>query len=179
MVGWDRRPKARPEATATAEDIVPDIDVNVRTARSDDIEHLARLHEGHALFRRYALDTPTVEAALSEGRDRGDSLVMAERAGVPVGFAWWLPHGAFARSPYLRLLVVASGAAGRGIGARLMDVVETAAFGSATDLFLLVTSDNDGARRFYERRGFETIGVIPGYVVRDIDEVLMRKRRPA
>jgi len=154
-----------------------DARVTIRPARGDEIEALAELHAGHDLFRRYGLTTATLAATLRSALARGEHLLVAEADGATVGFAWWVAAGAFARSPYLRLIVVAAARSGGGIGARLMDAVEGAAFAVATDVFLLVTADNAGARRFYAGRGFEPIGTVHDYVAPGVDEVIMRKRR--
>ena len=151
--------------------------ITVRRAERSEATTLARLHEGHALFRRYALETTALAESLAQALDAGDRAVTAVRSGDPIGFAWWSPRGAFSRSPYLRLLVVAAQAAGTGAGTALMEAVEREAFAQAADLFLLVTRDNAGARRFYERRGFEAVGELHGYVAPGVDEVVMRKRR--
>ena len=153
--------------------------ITIRQAERSQLTSLARLHEGHALFRRYALETTALADALAQALDAGDGVLTAVRAGERIGFAWWSPRGAFSRSPYLRLLVVAAQAAGTGAGTALMDAVEREAFARAADLFLLVTRDNAGARRFYERRGFEAVGELHDYVAPGVDEVVMRKRRKA
>jgi ribosomal protein S18 acetylase RimI-like enzyme len=88
-----------------------------------------------------------------------------------------VPRGAFGRSPYLRLLVVAPDAVGRGVGSALMEAFEAAAFAAAADAFLLVTYDNDAAQRFYLRRGYVEVGRLPDYVRPGITEVVLRKRR--
>jgi ribosomal protein S18 acetylase RimI-like enzyme len=152
--------------------------LEVGAARRDEIDALAGLLEGHPIFARYALETPAVARSLAGAQDVGESVIVARRSGRAVGFAWWSPRGAFARSPYLRLLVVAAHASGSGAGAALMRAVESAAFADARDLFLLVTRENAHARRFYARRGFVEVGEIHDYVVPGVDEIVMRKRRP-
>jgi len=152
--------------------------VPVRAADARDLGALARLVDGHALFARYGIEPAALERALAAGLAAGDVVLTAEADGRPRGLAWWSPRGAFARSPYLRLLVVARDAAGRGTGAALMDAFEAAAFAAAADAFALVTMDNDAARRFYARRGYAEVGQLPDYVREGITEVVLRKRRP-
>lgn len=150
--------------------------MRVRPAARADLPGLGRLAVAHEHLARYAAEPARIGSALERGIGRGDVVVVAERVGRVEGFAWWQPSGAFGRSPYLRLLVVAAGATGAGIGGALMDAVEAGAAGLATDLFLLVSADNDGARRFYEARGYEVQGRIEAYVLDDVDEVLLRRR---
>lgn len=152
--------------------------MRIRAADPRDLAALARLVDGHALFVRYGIERATLEHALAAGLVAGDVVLAAEEDGRPQGLAWWSPRGAFARSPYLRLLVVARDAVGRGTGAALMDDFEAAAFATAEDAFALVTIDNDAARRFYARRGYVEVGELPDYVREGITEVVLRKRRP-
>ena len=154
----------------------------VRPALISEIRPLAALVDRHPLFERYGLRPAHLAASLTRALERGEHVWVEERAGdaggAPPGFAWWTPTGAFARSPYLRLLVVAADATGAGVGARLMDAVEQGAFAGATDLFALANVDNDRARRFYARRGYVEVGRLDDYVAPGLHEVLLRKRRP-
>jgi GNAT superfamily N-acetyltransferase len=151
----------------------------VRPARAPDVPSLAALVDGHPLFERYGLRPAALAASLARALERGDRVWVDDDGGAPRGFAWWTPTGAFARSPYLRLLVVAADATGAGVGARLMDAVEAGAFAVADDLFALANVDNAGARRFYARRGYVEVGRIDDYVAPGLHEVVLRKRRPA
>jgi len=152
--------------------------VRTRPVEVHEFCALARLVGGHPLFERYGVDPASLERALGDGVGAGDAVMAAEDDGRLLGFAWWSPRGAFARSPYLRLLVVAHDAVGRGVGSALMDAFESTALATAADAFLLVTHDNDAALRFYRRRGYAEVGRLPGYVRPAITEVVLRKRRP-
>jgi GNAT superfamily N-acetyltransferase len=88
-----------------------------------------------------------------------------------VSFAPRILNGA----AYLRLLLVAQHALGDGLGSRLLAAVEQRAESAARHLYLLVTSDNVGARRFYERHGYRHVGDLPGLVWPDLDEALYHK----
>jgi ribosomal protein S18 acetylase RimI-like enzyme len=45
-------------------------------------------------------------------------------------------------------------------------------------VFLLVSSFNKDAQRFYRSRGYEVVGEIRDALVRGESEIIMRKRRP-
>jgi len=109
--------------------------------------------------------------------DAGEALV-ASVDGTFAGFVWWLPDGAFGRSGYVKLVGVHRDHQSGGVGTTLMDAAETALFdaGGRTDVFLLVSAFNDGARRFYDHRGYEQVGTIEDYVEEGTNEVLLRKR---
>jgi ribosomal protein S18 acetylase RimI-like enzyme len=74
---------------------------------------------------------------------------------------------------YVWLLAVSVGYRGQGIGTVLMDSIDDRARGSgSTRLCLDVEAENEGARRFYERRGmtveseWPTLPLLPAQVVR-------------
>jgi ribosomal protein S18 acetylase RimI-like enzyme len=152
--------------------------MRTRRAEAHEFGVLARLVGGHPLFERYGIEPESLERALCDGTRAGDAVLAAEADGRLLGFAWWSPRGAFARSPYLRLVVVAHDAVGRGVGSALMDAFESTALASAADAFLLVAHDNDGALRLYRRRGYAEVGRLPDYVREGVTEVVLRKRRP-
>lgn len=134
------------------------------------------------MFRRYGLTSERLAASLKAALERREGLLVAEDASTdgqasPVGLAWYLPNGTFYHSAYLRLLVVSRRATGAGIGARLMDAVEGDVFNNATDLFALVNTENEGAQRFYERRGYNRVGELSDYVGPGLNEFIYRKRR--
>lgn len=149
-------------------------DVDVR-----ELGEAAALVAGDALFARYGATAESLEAAWRAGLESGDRILAAVASGAVVGVAWLVPHGAFARSPYLRLLAVGQGVAGRGVGSALLLACEDLAFAAADDLFLLVSETNDAARRFYERRSFVEIGRVHDYVRPGLHDIVMRKRRPS
>jgi ribosomal-protein-alanine N-acetyltransferase len=73
-------------------------------------------------------------------------------------------------------IAVASGAQGRGLGARLLDaLLDAARDRGATQVLLEVRADNVAAQRLYQRRGFEQIARRRGYFG-DTDGLIMRLR---
>lgn len=76
---------------------------------------------------------------------------------------------------YIQAIFAAEAMRGRGVGSALLDFAEERIFRVSPNAFLCVTSFNEGARRLYERRGYETVGVLRDFIVRGYDEILMRK----
>jgi ribosomal protein S18 acetylase RimI-like enzyme len=123
---------------------------------------------------RYHWPPEKARADLAQAIARGD-LVLGAFAGSLRGFAWCLPLGAFGRFPYLRLLAVAPSAQGGGVGARLLDAAE-AHFAGARQMLLMVSDFNDGAQRFYARRGYARVGSCPDFLIDGVAEELWMKR---
>jgi GNAT superfamily N-acetyltransferase len=159
---------------------MPELDAGwlVHDATDDDLPELARLMAASPLLRRYATTYDVALEALREGRAEGDlHLVIRRRADPsPCGLAWVIFTRALNYAAYLRLLLVAEDAQSTGAGALLMREVEARARSRANHLYLLVTRDNLGARRFYERLSFRAVGDLPALVTPDLDEVLYHKR---
>jgi GNAT superfamily N-acetyltransferase len=150
--------------------------VHIAPARAEDLPALAGLMAASPLLRRYGATHDTALAALASGHRAGDRLLVGRAAGgAPLGLAWVIGSRILAGAAYLRLLLVAEGRQGRGVGARLLAAAEAEARPWANHLVLLATTDNAAARRFYERQGYRHVGDLPGFAVPGLDEALYQK----
>ncbi|HKF04428.1 MAG TPA: GNAT family N-acetyltransferase [Candidatus Sulfotelmatobacter sp.] len=92
----------------------------------------------------------------------------------PLGFILLAPYG-LAGSPYIASIGVSPDARGQRIGAQLMQFTEQH-FHDRSHLFLLVSSFNSRAQRFYLRHGYECIGELKDYIVAGHSELIFHKR---
>jgi GNAT superfamily N-acetyltransferase len=145
----------------------------IEPAGAEDVLVLARWMADSALLQRYRVTLPGAREALSAAVGAGD-LILCSRSRSVEGFAWlsFAPR-VMNGAAYLRLLLVA--APGRGLGAQLLAAAEAAVRPRANHLYLLATTDNVDARRFYERHGYRHVGDLPGLVWPDLDEALYHK----
>jgi GNAT superfamily N-acetyltransferase len=131
---------------------------------------------GSPLLRRYGATVRAALDALTTGRTSRDLLmVSAAPDGRLAGMAWVIPSRILTGAAYLRLLLVGEGRQGAGVGAALLAAAEEAARAVANHLTLLATTDNAGARRFYERHGYRHVGDLPGLARPELDEALYWK----
>lgn len=139
----------------------------------------ARIVSGLPLFGEvYGYGAAEAARDLARAADGdGAVLVAAERERV-LGFAWFLPRGAFGRSGYLKLLAIDAASQRRGIGSRLVRALEERWL-APNGIALLVSSRNPAARAFYERLGYAYVGTLASYVRPGVDEHLHYKRGPA
>ncbi len=146
----------------------------IRPADVSDLPALASLMASSPLLARYRTTYDGALASLSAALAAGDVLLVH---GQPAdAFAWitFAPR-MLNGAAYLRLLLVTSPS--RGVGAALLHAGETLSRErSARHLYLLVTTDNARARRFYERHEYRHVGDLPGLVWPDLDEALYHKR---
>lgn len=79
------------------------------------------------------------------------------------------------KGAYLELIGLFPAAQGQGFGTTILQWLERTTAARATNLWVLVSSFNDGARRFYLRYGFREIGAIEALVSLQSTELLLRK----
>jgi ribosomal protein S18 acetylase RimI-like enzyme len=81
------------------------------------------------------------------------------------------------RGPYLQLMAILPDFQGRGFGGKILSWMEAQALrDDARQLWLCVSSFNEGAQAFYQRFGFEATAVLDDVLVNGSDEILMRKK---
>jgi GNAT superfamily N-acetyltransferase len=128
------------------------------------------------LLGRYGTTIGGALDALTRGRASGDGLIVAAAPnGRLIGMAWIVPSRILTGAAYLRLLLVRAERRRAGVGAALLAAAEAAARVVANHLVLLATTDNTGARRFYERQGYRHVGDLPGLARAELDETLYWK----
>lgn len=152
--------------------------MKVRPARLDELSALAAAVAPQPLLTRYEISSTRLAQLLAEAIGRGEPVLVADEGGVARGFAWYLYAGTLGVGGYLRLIALAPGAEGQGAGAALLDAVEADVATRARHIFLLVSHWNEGARRFYARRGYAEVGRLPAFVRADTDEIICWKRLP-
>jgi GNAT superfamily N-acetyltransferase len=138
-----------------------------------DLPAAARLMAESALLQRYRVSYDGALASLSAAFSSGDLILVSRQTDLQ-GFAWasFGPR-ILGGAAYLRLLLVAR--PGQGDGSRLLLAVEEAARFAANHLYLLATTDNVAARRFYARHGYRHVGDLPGLVLPELDEALYHR----
>lgn len=131
----------------------------------------------YPLWARYGLTESRARDVMQRGLAGGDILLTADtEESAACGFAYVLPRGAFALSPYLRWLAVRQDMTGTGVGLALLQAAEQESIHTRAELFLLAADFNTGAHRFYERHGYSRVGEIPDYVVSGVTELIYWKR---
>ena len=78
--------------------------------------------------------------------------------------------------PYLALLAILPGHQRAGLGAAVLQWMDFEVRGSSNNIWACVSSFNSEALKFYERHGFETVGVIPDLLKSGFSEILIRKQ---
>ncbi|HEX2611738.1 MAG TPA: N-acetyltransferase [Gemmatimonadales bacterium] len=123
------------------------------------------------------------EPWLTLGRSYGTSLriiqdptreVYLARDGAGLaGFLILCMVGAFVG--YIQTVAVWPDRRGHGLGSRLVDFAERRILAEYPNVFMCVSSFNLGARRLYDRLGYQVIGELTNYIVQGHSEILLRK----
>jgi ribosomal-protein-alanine N-acetyltransferase len=144
----------------------------IRPLSSDD--------EAEACARMMASSEPwktlgrSYDACLARMRDETkERYVAVGEDGRALGFIVLNMQGAFVG--YIQTVCVAEEVRGEGLGARLVRFGEERIHRESPNVFLCVSSFNEGARRLYERLGYSVVGELTDYLVRGHSEILMRK----
>jgi ribosomal protein S18 acetylase RimI-like enzyme len=156
--------------------------LTVRLGRPDDESALSRIDR--ATWSDVSSPAPPPEGSrpfFSE-RTLPQDVLVAERDGVVVGWAKIEHPTPFPASEHVWTitgLAVDPAAQGRGVGRALVEALaEEAEARGARRLTLRVFAPNEGARRLYERCGFEVEGVLRGeFKTGDdyVDDILMAR----
>jgi len=150
--------------------------VTVRPLEAAEVPALAATLAQLPLLLRYGRDAARLESDLRAALGRGEGLLVAPGPSGPAGLCWYLPGGTLAMGGYLKLIAVAAGAHGAGLGAALLQAFESEVARGSRHAFLLVSDFNEGAQRFYERHGYARVGALPGLVLPGVAELLYWKR---
>ena len=76
---------------------------------------------------------------------------------------------------YIQTICVLPAWQGKGIGTKLLTFAEERIFQEHPNVFLMVSSFNHRAQRFYTGLGYQRVGEVLDYVLRGHSELLMRK----
>ena len=153
--------------------------MRITRARATHVPELARLMTVSPLLRRYGITRTSARASLAEGLRSRDLVLHGVEGGEIVGVAWVVLTRALDRTAYLRLLLVAEGWQGRGVGSALLQDAERRARRSGSrHMILLVTTANRRARAFYRREGYRKVGDLPDFARPGISESMYAKTLP-
>jgi len=154
--------------------------MKLKRVRSNDLASLSLFSSRIPLLARYGWTARSAKKILGKAlKDRDSDLLAAVEASRILGFTWVMRRAGFARSAYLRLIVVDADSKRSGVGTRLMRAMERRHL-KPNGLLLLTTTTNKPARAFYEALGYRKAGVLKDYVRKGLTEIVYFKPgRPA
>jgi ribosomal protein S18 acetylase RimI-like enzyme len=141
--------------------------------QADDVHWCARLMSSSDPWLTLGRDYAACRAAL-EDASRERSLIVSggQRSGLLI-----INMNVGPLLGYIQAICLAPEMRATGLGSEVIDAAEQRIFRDSPNVFLCVSSFNDGARRLYERLGYQLIGEIENFFVEGQGELLMRKSR--
>lgn len=115
----------------------------------------------------------TYERCLTAVSDPDRELYVARTADEVEGFILLTMKGQI--PGYITSVCVAASVRGSGLGTQLVAFAEQRIHRESPNVFLCVSSFNPGARRLYERLGYQFVGTLKDFLVEGYDELLFRK----
>lgn len=147
---------------------------DVRPLAPEDAAECARLMSSTEPWLTFGRTFETCLAILTEpGRE---VYTVRDEDGIAGFIILNMQHGALITG-YIQTLCIRSSCRGQGMGSLLIEWAEDRIFKESPNVFMCVSSFNTGARRLYERLGYEVIGSLRDYVIHGHDEILLRKTR--
>jgi ribosomal-protein-alanine N-acetyltransferase len=113
------------------------------------------------------------EASLKIVQDSTREVYLARDGEEIVGFVILCMTGAFVG--YIQTICIHQDRRGQGLGSSLVAFAEERILRESPNVFMCVSSFNDGARRLYQRLGYQVVGELTDYIVRGHSEILLRK----
>lgn len=113
------------------------------------------------------------ETSLAIVQDPTREVYLARDESGITGFLVLCLTGAFVG--YIQTICIDSRCRGRGLGSLLLEFAEQRIRRVSPNIFMCASSFNEGARRLYQRHGYEVIGELTDYLVNGHSEILLRK----
>jgi ribosomal protein S18 acetylase RimI-like enzyme len=113
------------------------------------------------------------ETSLAIVRDPTREVYLGRDESGIAGFLILCLTGAFVG--YIQTICIDPRRRGLGLGSQLLEFAEERIRRVSPNIFMCVSSFNVGARRLYQRHGYEVIGELKDYLVKGHSEILLRK----
>jgi len=98
---------------------------------------------------------------------------LAEYEMEPVGFVIMQTQGTF--KGYIQTIFIKESWRGRGLGKKLIQFCEDRIFKYSPNVFICVSSFNQGALQLYEELGYKKVGALDNFLKEGYAELLYRK----
>lgn len=144
----------------------------IRRTIPSDIPEIARILSTTEAWTCYDINYDTATKILETMKD--DSYV-AIWDNTVTGFITLRIDGVGNIGAYIRMVAVAKNFRGKQIGTKLIEFISNITFKETSNLFLICSVENTKAQSFYEKIGFEKVGILSDLVIKNHDEIFFRK----
>jgi len=115
----------------------------------------------------------TYEYCLKAFEGAFKEVFVLKKAGKIIGFVVMQIQGTF--KGYIQTICIDAANRGDGYGTKLLRFCEDKIFGYSPNIFICVSSFNEGAIQLYYKLGYKLVGELKDFVKKDSMELLLRK----
>ncbi len=141
-----------------------------KTVESTDLQWCAGLMAANepwiSLQRNYDHSFKLLKDPLSE-------VYLLKDGSESLGFIMIKQKGPF--TGYIQAIVFKQEYRSKGLGKAAIQYVEDLMFRTSPNVFICVSSFNEGAQKLYKALGYEVVGILKDYVLNGQDELFLRK----
>ena len=148
-------------------------DLVIRPSTPQDLEEIAKIMAGAPAWAEFGIN---YERALKMLQETEDNIFTAELNNEVVGCITLRLNGVGNVGAYILIVAVKESYRSQNIGAELINFAAEKAKQHLPNLFLICSVFNTRAQKFYERNGFEKVGILKDLYVEGQDEIWYRKR---
>ena len=142
--------------------------------KKHDMKYCVKIVLNSEPWKTLRITKNEILTSLSEGMKNGKAIVATIDKKV-AGFIVFYPKGAFPLGGYIKLIAVDKDFRRKGLGKELIKKAEEVIFKYWPNVFLLVSSFNKPAQKFYRSLGYRKVGEIPDFIIAGCSEIIMRK----
>ena len=149
------------------------VELHFREGTNNDFPVLARIISSTEAWTCFGIN---YDIAMGLFEKMEDKIYIAEKDREIVGFFTLRINGVGNIGAYLRMLAVVEIFRGQGIGKQMINYIKEIVLSKhIPNVFLICSVENKDAQFFYEKNGFEKIGIMKDLVVDGHDEIWYRK----
>lgn len=143
----------------------------IRPMQFWDIPTVAMILSTTEAWTCYGINYEIAKQLLEGMQDKSYVAVIGETI---VGFITLRLDGVGNIGAYIRMVVVAESFRGEGIGVKMINHIAKIAFEETSNLFLICSIENTKDRAFYEKVGFNQVGILTDLVIKGHNEIFYR-----
>ena len=151
------------------------MEIKIEVAKRERLEEYYEIFEDSALADHYFRGTNLIHEWIDDfvGDDRKEIFIAYTTAGEAIGLIHFTMDG-MCGFPHCFLLGVKKQYRGMGIGQQLLNfffkVVEST---DLPNMYIMTSTFNVRAFRLYQKMGFKKVGIIPGFILKDVNEYFL------
>ena len=151
------------------------MEIRIEVARKENLENYYKIFDNSALYDHYFNGTELIHEWIDDfvGEDKNEVYIAYSSHGEAIGLIHFTMDG-MCGFPHVFLLGVKKEFRGMGVGQKLLNLFFTVAESiNAPNMYIMTSTFNVRAFKLYQKMGFKKIGIIPSFILKDVNEYLL------